>query len=547
MRVLEALRLSRQREESTSFPRQREDIKKILPDYSGQIVYTAEDMDVSAGTVDPFSRPGLGPYLNDPEKISSYDAIAWAKLDRAIRNMMDLNRLATFAVENKKVLIFASGPGGSLALDFRKRDPITNLILQFLAFAAELEWIAISERNKSASDYLRSVGRYKGGPIPFGYMKVRNPDGEGFILAHDPVSSEVIKEAVRRVIDGETSEAICRDFTSRGILTPKQHSSMRAGKPVQKIGSNGKPITWGASALTNDILRSRNLLGETEYFAKDEDGKQIKDENGKRVRRVVRDSKGLPVLRGEPLITYEDFDRLQAALDRRGLATAPRRHDANPLLGVAKCIKCGANFYRREWKDDTGKVSAYYYCATKTGKDKCTPGINSELLEQRILQGVVSTFGHLEVMEKRYVPGEDYSQELAQVDRAIAGVRRERDLGFYEGDDQGYEDRLGNLISRRKELLTKPSKPAGWNYVPTGKSYKELFTNASLQERRALLIKAEVIAYAGKPKDEAEKYQMLSSVKLMRPASQGITDIAGPLALHMFFDEEIEERIRGRK
>ncbi|MFI7431324.1 recombinase family protein [Micromonospora sp. NPDC049836] len=546
MRVLAALRLSRQRDESTSFPRQKEDINKVLPDFSGTIVDTAEDMDVSAGTVDPFSRPGLGPYLTDPELISTYDAIAWAKLDRAIRNMMDLNRLAMFAVENKKVLIFAAGPGGSLKLDFRKRDPISNLILQFLAFAAELEWLAISDRNKGSSDYLRSVGRYKGGPIPYGYMKAKNPNGPGFILVHDPISAPVIQEAVRRAIDGETSEAICRDFTARGIHTPKQHSAMRNGKPVPKVGSNGKPIAWGASALTNDILRSRNLLGETEYFAKDEDGKHVKDENGKRVRRVVRDDKGMPVLRGEPLITHEDFDRLQAALDRRGVATAPRRHDANPLLGVAKCIKCSANLYRREWKDDNGKVFAYYYCSTKTGKDKCTPGINSELLEERILQGIVSTFGHLEVMEKRYVPGEDFSQELGQIERAISGVRRERDLGFYEGDEKGYEERLGNLIARRKTLLAKPSRPAGWDYVSTGKTYKELFTNSSLQERRQLLIKAEVIAYVGKPKDDAEKFAMLSSVKMIRPASRGITDIAGPLALHMFFDEEIEKRIQQR-
>ncbi|MFD0782497.1 recombinase family protein [Micromonospora azadirachtae] len=532
MRVLAARRLSREREESTSFARQDEEIQKTVHELGGTVVATADDLDVSAGTTDPFSRPGLGPWLKDPEKISEYDAIAWSKLDRAIRNMNDMSALAVWASEKRKVLIFCSGPSGTLMLDFRRRDPITSLLLQFLAFAAELEWMAISQRTKESSDYLRSVGRYKGGPIPAGYMKMRNPAGQGWVLTHDPDMAPVIQEAVRRVIDGETSEQICRDFTARQILTPKQHSAMRAGKPYEL-----KP--WGPSALTNDILRSRNLLGETEYFAKDEDGKALKDENGKRIRRVVRDGSGLPVLRGEALITYEDWERLQAALDRRSVATAPRRHDANPLLGVGKCIVCLANLYRRDWKDGSGKVFSWYYC-----KNKCTPGINSELLESRILNGIVSTFGHLEVLEKKYVPGEDYSQELAQVRFALDGLAEEYRRGFHNANPERYYERYGKLIEQENGLLAKPSRPAGWEYVKTGKTYGEVFSKASPQERRALLIKAEVIAYVGKPKDDAEKFQLLSHVKLAKPASQGITDLDGSLALHMFFDEEIEKRLQ---
>ncbi|WP_406108810.1 recombinase family protein [Micromonospora globbae] len=540
MRVLAARRLSRERDESTSFERQAQDIERVaVQELGGTVVDTADDMDVSAGTVGPFDRAGLGPYLKDPEKIAEYDAIAWSKLDRAIRNMMDLNGLALFAVEHKKMLIFCTGPGGSLVFDFRKRDPITNLLLQFLAFAAELEWLAISQRNKESSDYLRRVGRYKGGPIPAGYMKAKNPNGNGYVLVHDPVMAPVVQEAVSRVIDGETPEAICRDFTAREILTPREHSARRAGKPYQL-----KP--WGPSALTNDILRSRNLLGETEYFAKDEDGKPIKDENGKRIRRVVRDDKGMPVLRGEPLISYEDWERLQAALDKRGVASAPRRHDANPLLGVAKCIKCSANLYRRDWKDGKGKVFSWYYC-----KNKCTPGINAELLESRILHGIVSTFGHLEVLEKRYVPGEDSTEELAKVRTAIESLRQDREAGLYdmdrEDDRKSFQDSMRRLMERRSVLEAKPSRPARWEHVPTGKTYREVFTNSSLQERRRILLKAEVIAYAGKPKDDAERFALLGELLnrgLVKPASRGISDLAGPLALHMFFDEEIERRLQ---
>ncbi|MEU8213996.1 recombinase family protein [Micromonospora sp. NPDC049044] len=546
MRVLRALRLSREREESTSFPVQRATIDPVVQEHGGTIVDTAEDMDVSAGTTSPFDRPSLGPWLTDPELITSYDAIAWSKLDRAIRNMMDLNDLAKFAITHKKLLIFCTGPGGgALTFDFRRRDPVNNIILQFLAFAAELEWISISDRNKNTSDFLRSAGRYRGGPIPYGYMKTKNPKGDGWILVHDPAALKVVKEAVRRATAGETAEAICSDFTARGILTPRQHARVRDGKEAAALGRNKKPIQWQQSALFNDILRSRNLLGETEFFAKDEDGNFIKDDNGKRVRQVLRDGAGLPVMRGEPLISQTEWTKLQQALEVRSLPSAPRRKDANRLLGVAKCIVCESNYYLREWTQADGKSYGYYYC-----KSGCTPSTKSAVLDELLENALLKQFGNLEIHEKQFIPGEDHSDELLRVDEAIRGIREEHDLGLYEGNRQGYLDRLRKLIDRKNALEAMPSRPASWEYVPVGTTYRQAWEASDVIARRKILLDAEVIAYVGKVEDEIQAAELMADRgKAMKGKHKRAFMIpnAAPVALLITMSNDIEKRLTGNK
>lgn len=538
MRVLRALRLSREREESTSFPRQRQDIDPVVTELGGTVVATAEDMDVSAGTVAPMERPGLGPWLTDPELISQYDAIAWAKLDRAIRNMMDLNDLAKFAVTHKKELIFCSGPGGKLTFNFRRRDPVNDIILQFLAFAAELEWLAISDRNKSTSDYLRSHGRYRGGPIPYGFMKAKNPNGDGWVLIHDPDAVKVIQEAVRRASEGEVAQSICDDFTKRGILTPKQHERLRAGKEIQKT-RNGKPIVWQAVSLFNCILRSRALLGETESFVYDDKGKMVRGEDGKKLRNVLRGADGMPVARAKPIVTHAEWTKLQQALDERAMPYAARRKDANRLLGVAKCIVCDANLYLKEWiaRD---RVQGYFYCSAR-----CTKSTRAEVLDELLGKILLQKFGHLEIYSKQFVPGEDYSEELARVNESINGIREEHDLGLYEGNRQGYLDRLKKLVDRKSVLEGMPSRPASWEYIPSGVTYRSAWESAEPAERRKLLLDAGVAAYVGNPKDEQTKDELLSGLTKRWPNTRATVDLHSPIALAVFYSEDIEKRLTG--
>jgi len=59
--------------------------------------------------------------------------------------------------------------------------------------------------------------RWGGGRPPYGYKVIANPDGPGKVLAVNVETSEFVREAVRRVIAGESVNAIATDSTARAF------------------------------------------------------------------------------------------------------------------------------------------------------------------------------------------------------------------------------------------------------------------------------------------------------------------------------------------
>ncbi|WP_412126788.1 recombinase family protein [Streptomyces tubercidicus] len=159
--MLGARRLSRYKDNSTSFERQGDAVQNVISDIGGRFVAWADDPDVSAAKVAPMDRPGLGEWLAKP---TEFDGIAWQRLDRAVRSMADMADLGRWARTHKKRLIFAEGPGGG-RLELDMGSPMSELILMIPAFAAQMEVQATEERVLGATRYLRSVGRWKGGRL----------------------------------------------------------------------------------------------------------------------------------------------------------------------------------------------------------------------------------------------------------------------------------------------------------------------------------------------------------------------------------------------
>src|SRR5206468_151835 len=68
---------------------------------------------------------------------------------------------------------------------------------------------------------------------------------------------------------------------------------------------------------------------------------------------------GAPVRIAEPVLSHEEFQRVQNALDAR--STRSRTRGTTPLLGVVKCGVCGSNASR--WiRHTSGKQYVYYRC-----------------------------------------------------------------------------------------------------------------------------------------------------------------------------------------
>jgi len=369
-RALLVVRLSRMTDETTSPERQLAATKGEAERRNLKIVGVAEDLNVSASKVSPFRRPVLGPWLT--EKFGEFDVIIWARLDRAVRSMGDLHELAKWAKERGKRLIFASGPGD------------------------QMESQSNSERVIGAQAYLRQVGRWGGGMVPYGLRPVPfDGDGKkGWKLVHEPTTAPIVKEMVERVIAGHAQLAIARDLQRRGVPTPRDFQDQQNGR------DRGKARKWSVPAV-GKILRSRALLGETMH-------------NG----QLVRDADGAPILRAEPLVTETEWGQLQAALADRAV-TRVRTQTPHLLLGVIKCGGCGGPLYRQQYAKK-GRPYVYFRCSGyMVEHNGCNERFRSEAIERGFQAIFLARVGHLEVERREFVAGHDNTDDLLNLDRLL--------------------------------------------------------------------------------------------------------------------------------
>lgn len=455
MRVLGAIRRSKHSDDDPALSPdvQRIAVQEAVAAAGGKVVGWAEDLNISASTVSPFKRPELGKWLAQPEK---FDAVAWFRLDRAVRSMRDLHELARWATDHRKMLLFASGSGGAnLTLDFRSGplDPIQQVTLTMLAFASEMEAAAISERWKGTKSYLRSRGLYTGGATGWWLKPVPNPDGPGKVAVLDDTAAPVMRELIDRVIAGEPQRVICRDFNERGIPSPR-----------------GKQWDFG---VTSRMLRRPSLIGYIEH-------------NGE----VVRHPDGTPVVGCEPLIDRETFDRLQAALDRAARPKTRGRHsDARLLTKLQFCIRCGEPRAYRAQRQRNGTVNVYSECqGRRKRRNNCTSvAVRADLLEQYVERAFLDLFGDREVYEARYFPAEDHTDDLKEAEAALDWLIRQS-AGKSPAVQARYAAAIAEQEAKVERLSALPNRPERVERVPTGETYREVWHRSDTAGRRKLLL-----------------------------------------------------------
>lgn len=436
LRVLGRIRLSRDADETgTSVERQREAIEQWSKMHGHPIVGWAVDTGVS-GSVDPFETQELGPWLS-PARLGEWDALVAYRLDRLSRRVIPLNRLFGFIHDHGKTLASVSE-----SLDLSTW--IGRLVANVIAGVAEGELEAISERNLGSQAKVRQLGRWHGGHTPYGYRAEKR--GDGWYLTPEPEEVRVIRdEILSRVLAHQSTNSVAEALTEANIPTRK-----------------GGPWSGG---VVRTILRNRSLLGQLEH-------------NG----RLVTDEDGMPVQRAEPLLTADEWAKVQEALESRTIRAGDR--NLNPLAGVLFCYVCDSPLYSQEMQ---GRAYSYYRCSKR--RPMCAASaVRTDLALELVEQHLLDEIGAEERRERVYVQGSDHTEALAAVNAAVAATRREKDLGLYDGDDDGYFSRLERLTARRRELEALPSNPAGFEWRGLGETYGEAWQRMNAAERRALLI-----------------------------------------------------------
>jgi DNA invertase Pin-like site-specific DNA recombinase len=453
-RVLGRIRLSRLTDESTSAGRQRELIEQWSAMNDHTVVGWAEDLDIS-GSVDPFDTPQLGDWLNN--RAPEFDIIACWKLDRLSRNTININGLFGWCIKHGKTVV-------SVTESIDLGTPVGRLIANVLAFLAEGELEAIRERTKAGRQKVVSLGRWPGGPAPFGFTAVKL-DGGGFKLAPRADQVAVIKRISDLILSGLSMEAVAKRLNDDGVPSP-----------------TGK--AWRSARLFL-IMESKLLLGHSTYKG-----------------QTVRDAQGMPVMVSEPILEPDEWDRLQAAIQARRLPSAVKRtQNTSPLYGVLFCKSCGSMMYNRKYghrESDRGYTYDYYMCPKSCGRM-----IHAELIYKLLQKVFLSEVGDEKVRERVYVPAESHETELKEAQRAVDEITPLLGAITSETMKKQLTTQLLALDSRIKALESKPVRESHFEYQATGGTYAQAWESSDLAGRRDLLVKSGITASAFKPKTGA--------------------------------------------
>lgn len=465
LRGVSCLRLSVMRDETTSPERQRaanEGAANALgillsPDRE------AVDLGVSASKTTPFERPELGAWLRKPDE---YDALVFWRFDRAIRSMDDMHELAKWAREQRKMVVFAEGPGGRLVLDFRNPlDPMAQLMVTLFAFAAEMEAQSIKERVTSAQAAMRLMPlRWRGSRAPYGF-KPEKLEGGGWTLVQDSDAIAVLEHIIKALISGETVNSIVQALNDAGELSPADYWATYKGRKVEER------TPWSATTLTR-ILRSEALIG-------------WKLSKGK----PVRDSEGAPVLATrEPILSRTEFDEIGAVLDGRSVTQSVRRDTNALLLGVAFCSGCGGKMYLNRQEGRPGQRPTYR-CGATSRHERCPNPMNirADWIDEYVSDEFLRILGGLEITSTRTIPGYDPQPEindtLAEYEDHMAQQGRQRSSAA----KAAWQRHADALDSRLAELETRERIAPRIEEIRTGRTYAERWAQAGTADRRRML------------------------------------------------------------
>lgn len=435
--VLGVVRQSRQpkrqkAEDGNSVAEQKRRIRAWAELHDHDVIGWAVDVDVSGHLVSPFERENLGRWLS--ERSGEFDIVCCSKLDRLTRNVGDFAELVKWSRGEgdsyKKVVV-------CVAESFDLGTPMGRMVAGMLALFAEFEWEQIRQRRLGAVETLRSAGRWKGGAVPFGYMPER--DGIGWRLVQNQETASVVRRMVASAIDGQPNAAIARELNAEGIPT--------------RTGKQWRPDT------VRQVLTSKNLVGistvRDRWFVNepDVDGKVRRVEKVGPVR-VVTDENGDPVtFTDEPLITADDWLRLESALKSRAVTGRGERTEGHLLLRVARCGHCdGARMYAMVRRDRPS--GGWYRCLS------CGLSVPLRKAEELVEACLLDGAGHRRLMRRVTVPGDDSSQDIARAEGELEQLRSMRSVDMSAA--------ISALEDELDRLRALPHEPDRVDWEPVG-------------------------------------------------------------------------------
>lgn len=234
----------------------------------------------------------------------------------------------------------------------------------------------ISKKVRSSFRVKQERGEYIGSFPCYGYIK--NPDDKHKLIV-DPVASKVVKLIYQLCLEGFGITRICKKLTDEKIPIPIVYKKEPRGLLVTENDGFG---IWKNSTVRN-ILKSQMYIGNMVQHTHEKISY-----NQKKCKHLKENDFIIVEHTHEPIISMEDFNKVQEILKQKSHTPVDRNFDRFLLSGIMFCGKCGHTLGVGV-KKTKSVPSQYTHCNhyTRKGvKSGCTPNrLNYYLLEKDII------------------------------------------------------------------------------------------------------------------------------------------------------------------
>jgi site-specific DNA recombinase len=361
-----------------------------------------------------------------------------SRLDRQLWNILELIELARTTpfrmivkVRDDEVLDLSTESGINRVIDQANRD--------------RHESEQISQRVRAKKKLHASVGRFDGGPRPFGYEK------NGLTIRESEAA--IIRECAAKILAGASMNGLTRDLNQRGIPT----------------ASGGR---WQRSTLAV-IFRSKRIIGVRVY-----DGVEYPAQ-------------------WPAIISRDDWEKIQLILDAKH--TRKTNTSRSYLLtGLVVCGACDALMVGSGHKVN-GALQRRYYCVPEDssgqkrgcGKvsriaDPLEALVSNAVLHRLDSGGLAETFGQATQDDGMQAALAEYQETKTSLGALLADYYVERNK--YAKDEMlklkaELEGRL-EQVTRKMERLDSTRILAS---VPFGTTVRQIWDTADLAMRQSLI------------------------------------------------------------
>ncbi len=401
VRAAAYIRVSKEKAGQISPDAQRHEIAEYCKEKGWVLTEYFEDLDWSATKHKPLEMPGFAEMVRRAED-GEFDVVVFWRVDRAVREHTGDFQLVRASLHRS---------GVEMAFVGREYDesPEGDFAFGLDTILSRLESRRLGVRLRSMHAHLARQGKYAGNQAPFGWERVRDPDGQQRLVL-DPEEAPWRLKMHEWYQRGWSLRAIARELNSHGVRT-------RRG------------AAWSQAALRKALVSPVQVgvrVVEGEEFA---------------TGRI------------EPLLDREVFERTLALMEARRTGPLPGRPSRHPIpSGLLRCGTCGARMYSAKTcaSSSEGAV-AYYACGSRTRGGLCTKGphIREAVLLREVEPLLIRRLTRLALQGKREDSPVDLAPLRAQQEAIEISLARLAAL-YSEGELPEAEYRRAAEMQRRK-------------------------------------------------------------------------------------------------